>query len=95
LIETVPPCRRQSPPAVVRALRPTAVVGCQRLNTDDVKELQARWRSQTTAKLELARGMIQEAEKRWLVLTNYLKANSLRPDPRLIQKLSEQRPGRR
>jgi hypothetical protein len=33
----------------------------ERLNTDGMKALEARWGSQAAAKLELARGMIREA----------------------------------
>jgi hypothetical protein len=36
-----------------------------------------------------------EAEAKWLGLMNYLNATGLRWDPRLIQKLAEQRPEQR
>ena len=49
----------------------------------------------TAEKIELARGMIREAEAKWPGLMNYLNVTGLRWDPRLIQKLAEQRPGRR
>jgi hypothetical protein len=59
------------------------------------KALEARWGSQAAAKLELARGMIREAEVKWPGLTNYLNATRLGSDPHLIQKRAARRPGRR
>jgi hypothetical protein len=47
----------------------------------------------TAEKVELVRGMIREAEAKWPWLMNYLNVTGLRWDPRLIQKLAEQRPG--
>jgi len=66
--------------------------------TIDVTALEARWRSQTAAKLKLARGVIREAEVKWPELTNCLNATGLGSDLRLIQKptaWAERRPGQR
>jgi hypothetical protein len=59
--------------------------------------LEQRWGDQMPAKLELARGMIAEAEKQWPGLRDYLNATGLGSDPKLIQQLvarAERRPGR-
>jgi hypothetical protein len=63
-----------------------------------MKDLQAKWDAQTGAKLELAKGMIRQAEAKWPGLRNYLNDTGLGSDPKLIQQLvarAERRPGRR
>jgi hypothetical protein len=70
----------------------------QRRNADGMKDLQAKWGPKTGEKLELAKGMIREAEKQWSGLRNYLNATGLGSDPKLIQQLvarAERRPGRK
>jgi hypothetical protein len=69
----------------------------ERRNAEGMQALQTRWGDQTAAKLELAKGMIAEAEKQWPGLRNYLNATGLGSDPKLIQQLvarAERRPGR-
>jgi hypothetical protein len=70
----------------------------QQRNVEGMKALQERWGDQMPAKLELARGMIREAEKQWPGLKAYLNATGLGSDPKLIQQMvarAERRPGRR
>jgi hypothetical protein len=69
----------------------------ERRNAEGMQALQERWGDQTGAKLELAKGMIREAEKQWPGLKAYLNATGLGSDPKLIQQLvarAERRPGR-
>jgi hypothetical protein len=69
----------------------------ERRNAEGMQALEQRWGDQMPAKLELARGMIAEAEKQWPGLRNYLNATGLGSDPKLIQQLvarAERRPGR-
>jgi hypothetical protein len=69
----------------------------QQRNVEGMQALEQRWGDQTGAKLELAKGMIREAEKQWPGLRNYLNATGLGSDPKLIQQLvarAERRPGR-
>jgi hypothetical protein len=66
-------------------------------NVEGMQALQERWGDRTGQKLELAKGMIAEAEKQWPGLRNYLNATGLGSDPKLIQQLvarAERRPGR-
>jgi hypothetical protein len=66
-------------------------------NVEGMAALEQRWGDQTGQKLELAKGMIREAEKQWPGLRNYLNATGLGSDPKLIQQLvarAERRPGR-
>jgi hypothetical protein len=70
----------------------------QQRNVESLAALEQRWGDQTGAKLELAKGMIAEAEKQWPGLKEYLNATGLGSDPKLIQQLvarAERRPGRR
>jgi hypothetical protein len=70
----------------------------QQRNAEGMQALQERWGDQTGRKLELAKGMIREAEKQWPGLKQYLNATGLGSDPKLIQQLvarAERRPGRR
>jgi hypothetical protein len=46
----------------------------------------------TEARIELTRGMIREAEAKYLELANYLNATGLGSDPRLIHKLAARQP---
>jgi hypothetical protein len=69
----------------------------QQRNVEGMKALQERWGDQTGQKLELARGMIDEASQRWPGLKDYLNRTGLGSDPKLIQQLvarAERRPGR-
>jgi hypothetical protein len=70
----------------------------QQKNTDGMKVLEQRWGDQVSAKLELARSMIQDASAKWPGLPKYLEVTGLGSDPRLIQELvarADRRPGRR
>jgi hypothetical protein len=70
----------------------------QQRNAEGMAAPQEHWGDQTGAKLELAKGMIREAEKQWPGLKAYLNATGLGSDPKLIQQLvarAERRPGRR
>jgi hypothetical protein len=69
----------------------------QQRNTAGMAALTAKWGDRTGEKLELAKGMIREAEAKWPGLRNYLNATGLGSDPKLIQQLvarAERRPGR-
>jgi hypothetical protein len=77
---------------------PLSAEQVQRMNGNGMKDLQAKWGAQAGAKLELAKGMIRDAEKQWPGLRNYLNATGLGSDPKLIQQLvarAERRPGRK
>jgi hypothetical protein len=70
----------------------------QQKNADGMKALRERWGDKTGAKIELAKTMINAAEKRWPGVKDYLNATGLGSDPKLIQQLvarGERRPGRR
>jgi hypothetical protein len=70
----------------------------QRRNADGLAELQAKWGTRAGEKIQLAKGMIRDAEAKWPGLTNYLNATGLGSDPKLIQQLvarAERRPGRK
>jgi len=70
----------------------------QRMNGDGMAALTAKWGDKAGEKIQLAKGMIREAEKQWPGLRNYLNATGLGSDPKLIQQLvarAERRPGRR
>jgi hypothetical protein len=70
----------------------------QRRNADGMAALQAKWGDRTGEKIQMAKGMIRDAEKQWPGLTNYLNATGLGSDPKLIAQLvarAERRPGRR
>jgi hypothetical protein len=69
----------------------------QQRNTAGMAALTEKWGDQMPAKLELARGMIRQAEKQWPGLKDYLNRTGLGSDPKLIQQLvarAERRPGR-
>ena len=69
----------------------------QQRNTAGMQALSEKWGPKTGEKLELAKGMIRDAEKQWPGLRNYLNATGLGSDPKLIQQLvarAERRPGR-
>jgi hypothetical protein len=60
--------------------------------------LREKWGTRTGEKIELARGMIRDAEKRWPGVKDYLNRSGLGSDPKLIQQLvarAERRPGRK
>jgi hypothetical protein len=60
--------------------------------------LREKWGTRTGEKIELARGMINAAERKWPGVKAYLNATGLGSDPKLIQQLvarAERRPGRR
>src|SRR5687768_16893563 len=64
-------------------------------NADGMQVLEQRWGDRTAEKLQLAKGMIDEASQRWPGLKNYLNATGLGSDPKLIQQLvarAERRP---
>jgi hypothetical protein len=68
-----------------------------RRNADGMAALTAKWGDRAGEKIQLARGMIAEAEKQWPGLRNYLNATGLGSDPKLIRQLvarAERRPGR-
>lgn len=77
---------------------PLAEADIQQRNADGMAALKAKWGSKAGEKIQLARGMIRDAEKQWPGLRNYLNATGLGSDPKLIQQLvarAERRPGRR
>jgi hypothetical protein len=70
----------------------------QRRNADGLAELREKWGPKASEKIQLAKGMIRDAEAKWPGLTNYLNATGLGSDPKLIQQLvarAERRPGRK
>jgi hypothetical protein len=70
----------------------------ERMNGNGIKALQAKWGDKAGEKIQMARGMINEAERKWPGLKNYLNATGLGSDAKLIQQLvarAERRPGRR
>jgi hypothetical protein len=79
---TPTPVRTRSAPLAIDLVRPgqpsrRAASGRDRAAEHGrQKALEARWGSQAAAKLELARGMIREAEVKWPGLMNYLNATS-------------------
>jgi hypothetical protein len=58
-----------------------------------MEALTAKWGDRAGEKIELAKGMIRDAEKQWPGLTNYLNATGLGSDPKLVAR-AERRPGR-
>ena len=70
----------------------------QQRNANGMQALREKWGSQTGAKIELAKTVINAAEKRWPGVKDYLNRSGLGSDPKLIQQLvarAERRPGRR
>jgi hypothetical protein len=70
----------------------------QQRNAVGMAALQAKWGTRAGEKIQLAKGMIRDAEAKWPGLTNYLNATGLGSDPKLIQQLvarAERRPGRK
>src|SRR5687768_1815334 len=74
---------------------PLSVEQVERKNADGMAALTAKWGDRAGEKLELARGMIREAEAKWPGVKAYLNATGLGSDPKLIQQLvarAERRP---
>jgi hypothetical protein len=70
----------------------------QQRNANGMAALREKWGTRTGEKIELARGMINAAERKWPGVKAYLNATGLGSDPKLIQQLvarAERRPGRR
>ena len=77
---------------------PLSVEAVERRNADGMAALREKWGGQTSAKIELARSVINAAERKWPGVKDYLNATGLGSDPKLIQQLvarAERRPGRR
>jgi hypothetical protein len=63
-----------------------------------MQTLTDKWGDKAGEKIELARGMIRDAERKWPGVKDYLNRSGLGSDPKLIQQLvarAERRPGRR
>jgi hypothetical protein len=70
----------------------------QKRNADGMAALREKWGGQTGAKIELAKTVINAAERKWPGVKDYLNRSGLGSDPKLIQQLvarAERRPGRR
>jgi hypothetical protein len=69
----------------------------QERNASSMQDLQAKWGDKAGQKIQLAKGMIDAAERKWPGVKAYLNATGLGSDPKLIQQLvarAERRPGR-
>jgi hypothetical protein len=77
---------------------PLADADIQQRNADGMAELRQKWGPKTAEKVQMARGMIDAAERKWPGVKAYLNATGLGSNPKLIQQLvarAERRPGRR
>jgi hypothetical protein len=77
---------------------PLSVEAVERRNADGMAALTAKWGDKAGEKIELARGMINAAERKWPGVKDYLNRSGLGSDPKLIQQLvarAERRPGRK
>ena len=77
---------------------PLSVEAVERMNGDGMKALREKWGDRAGEKIQLARSVINAAERKWPGVKDYLNATGLGSDPKLIQQLvarAERRPGRR